>query len=215
MQLVADHGSLSKAVQAALAGSITSQALLQSLKEELQSFAEELADHAERADTLKEALLELINRVLAAASRCAAALERQLKCVEDMDSAGNQGWECRRDTDRRTEPVLHGDTSFGRTQVGSTEVELTMNAMLSQIRTLESRVQAVSDRTRSTGVVLHRLMFASEADFGYWYLSNNPQGEGPSAFVDIVSIWAFGSAESGTTEWLVDLHRSQSVGFKA
>ena len=79
------------------------------------------------------------------------------------------------------------------------------NAMLSQIRTLESRVQAVSDRTRTTGVVFHRLAFASEADFGYWYLSNNPQGEGPSAFVDIISIWAFGSAESGTTEWLVDI----------
>ena len=34
-------------------------------------------------------------------------------------------------------------------------------------------------------------------------------------FVDMVSIWAFASSESGATEWLVDLHRSQSIGFKA
>jgi hypothetical protein len=80
---------------------------------------------------------------------------------------------------------------------------------------LETRIQTVSERSRSSGVVFQRLAFGSEADFGYWYLSNHPSGEGPAAFVDIVSIWSFASTESGATEWLVDLHRSQSVGFKA
>ena len=211
IQLVADHGSLTQAVERALAGNHTSLEAIQSLEEELHAFAEELADVAESADTTKEELLGFINRVSAAATRRSDALEQRLKAVE---GGGQPTWS--RGTSGGTRgPDLTGDTSFGTTTVGSAEVELTMNALLSQIRTVDSRLQSISDRTRSTGVVFHRLAFASEADFGYWYLSNNPQGEGPSAFVDIVSIWSFGSSESGATEWLVDLHRSQSIGFKA
>lgn len=212
LQLVADHGSLSQAVERALAGNNTSLATMQSLEEELHAFAEELAVVAENADTSKETLLNLINRVSAAATRRSDALEQRLRAVEGSGTTPH--WQQSR-TAGPSGAGLTGDTSFGTTTVGSAEVELTMNSLLSQVRTLESRLQAVSDRTRSTGVVFHRLAFASEADFRYWYLSNNPQGDGPSAFVDIVSIWAFGSAESGTAEWLVDLHRSQSIGFKA
>lgn len=212
MQLVADHGSLTHAVERALAGNNTSVAAFQSLEEELQVFAEELAVVAENADTSKDTLLNLINRVSAAATRRSNALEQRLRAVEDSGTTPH--WSQGR-TARPSGGGLTGDTSFGTTTIGSAEVELTMNSVLSQVRTLESRLQAVSDRTRSTGVVFHRLAFASEADFGYWYLSNNPQGDGPSAFVDIVSIWSFASSESGTTEWLVDLHRSQSIGFKA
>ena len=216
MQLVADHGSLSKAIQQALSGNNTSLATLHSLEEELHAFADELADCAEQAETSKDALLDLINRVSAAASRRSDALEARLRAVEPGPPSGRWGSGGAGAAVGGAAPSgLTGDTSFGRTTVGTTEVELTMNALFSQVRSLESRLQAVSDRTRSTGVVFHRLAFASEADFGYWYLSNNPQGEGPSAFVDIVSIWSFSSSESGATEWLVDLHRSQSVGFKA
>lgn len=219
LQLVADHGSLSQAVNAALAGSNTSLSAFQSLEEELHIFAEELADCAERADVSKDQLLSLINRVSQSATQRAQALDLRMRAVE---AGGNGRGPARRaagaglQSDVDEIPFeLNGDTSFGRTTVGSTEVDLTMNGLFAQLRTLESRLQAVSERTRSSGVVFHRLAFASEADFGYWYLSNNPQGEGPSAFVDIVSIWAFASSESAATEWLVDLHRSQSIGFKA
>ena len=90
-----------------------------------------------------------------------------------------------------------------------------MNTMLSMVKSLEARVQSMSDRSLSTGIVFHQLAFASETEFGYWLLQHNPMGDGPAAFVDMVSIWAFASSESGATEWLVDLHRSQSIGFKA
>lgn len=217
LQLVADHGSLSVAVNKALAGNNTSLSTLESLEEELHAFADELADCAEQAETSKDSLLDLINRVSAAASRRSEALESKIRAVEEV--APTRQWERGLGSGAgggvAGTQELTGDTSFGRTTVGTTEVDLTMNSMLSQVRSLESRLQAVSDRTRSTGVVFHRLAFASESDFGYWYLSNNPQGEGPSAFVDIVSIWSFGSSESGATEWLVDLHRSQLIGFKA
>ena len=212
MQLVADHGSLSQAVERALADNHSSLEAIQSVEEELQAFAEELAEVAERSDTTKEELLGFINRVSAAATRRSDALEQRLRAVEGSGASTHRS---RGGGVAQRSGELTGDTSFGTTMSGSTEVELTMNALLSMIRTVESRLQSVSDRARSTGVVFHRLAFASEADFGYWYLSNNPQGEGPSAFVDIVSIWSFQPSDSGTTEWLQDLHRSQSVGFKA
>ena len=111
---------------------------------------------------------------------------------------------------------LSPDTSFGITTVGNTQIELTMNTLVSMLQTLESRVQAVSDRMRGTGVVFHRLAFASKPKFGRWLLQqHNPLGDGPAAFVDMVPIWSFASSESGATEWLVDLHCLQSVGFKA
>jgi hypothetical protein len=107
------------------------------------------------------------------------------------------------------------DTLFGTAMFGNTAYNVTMNTIVDQIKVMEARLLAVSQQSRSTGVVFQRWAFGSEADFLHWYLADNPSGEGPSAFVDIVSIWAFGPSESGATEWLVDLHRSRSVGFKA
>ena len=142
------------------------------------------------------------------------ALEHSIQALE---GDGPRGRHVHRGSVRAedVEAVLTADTLFGTAQVGSTAIDLTMNTLLSHLQSLSARLQMVADRSQNSGVVFHRLSFASEVEFGYWYLANNPQGKGPAAFVDIISIWAFALSELGATEWLVDLHRLQSVGFKA
>lgn len=97
---------------------------------------------------------------------------------------------------------LTQDTSFGHVAVGAATIDLTMNTLLTQVQTLEAHLQSVSEHSRNTDVVFHWLAFCPEADDGYWYLLNNPNGQGSSAIVNIVSIWSFGASESGTTKWL-------------
>jgi hypothetical protein len=212
VDLVATHGSLARAVTHAFEVGETSAEAVRQLKEQLQAFADELAECSDRTELSRDSLLSLINRVSVSASKRADALEHRVGALESTPES----------TGRRV-PIgaplagsggLTPDTSFEQVNVGSTTVDLTLNILLNQIQTLEARVQSVSERSRNTGVVFHRLAFGSEADFGYWYLTNNPSGEGPSAFVDMISIWSFAASESGTTEWLTDLHRAQSVGFK-
>ena len=204
VHLVHLHGSLAQAIEQAIEGNTSSVTALSHLEEQLQTFADDLAECSEQTELSKDTLLSLINRVSAAATKRADTLERRM-----------MSWETGTGEPSRRETPLTPDTSFGHVSAGGATMELTMNNLLSQVRALEARLQSVSDRARSTGVLFHRLAFSSEADFGYWYLANNPSGEGPSAFVDMISIWSFAASESGTTEWLVDLHRAQSVGFKA
>ncbi len=211
VQLVADHGSLTQAVNVALASGESAIPMLHSLEEQLQAFAEELAECADQTDQSKETLLSLINRVSAASTKRSDLLEDRVGALETTPQSlrGSRG------PPAAGVSGLTPDTSFGRTTIGTMAMDLTMNVLVNQLSALETRIQAVSERSRSTGVVFHRLAFGSEADFGYWHLTGHPSGKGPAAFVDIVSIWSFASSESGATKWLVDLHRSQSVGFKA
>jgi hypothetical protein len=87
-----------------------------------------------------------------------------------------------------------------------------MNTLLTQVQTLEAHLQSVSEHSRNTDVVFHWLAFCPEADDGYWYLLNNPNGQGSSAIVNIVSIWSFGASESGTTKWLACHSMPSPVG---
>jgi hypothetical protein len=212
VDLVATHGSVARAVTHAFEVGETSAEAVHQL-EQLQAFADKLAECSDWTDLSRDSLLLLINRVSVSATKRADALEHRVGALESTPE----------DTGRRV-PIgaplagamgLTPDTSFRQVNVRATTVDLMLNTLLNQLQTLEAHVQLVSERSRNTGVVFHRLAFGSEADFGYWYLTNNPSGEGPSAFVDMISIWSFAASKSGTTEWLTDLHRAQSVGFKA
>jgi hypothetical protein len=204
-QFITEHGSLGYAVQGVLDENEKMRPVLQSVEEQIQTFAEELVDSAEQVEQVKESLLILIDRVLAIATKRTDTLDARITSLEVAPSL----------VGRRAAPAsqtgasaggLTPDTSFGHVLIGSTSVEVTMNAVLSQIRSLEARVQAVSDQSKNTGVSFHSWAFSSETEFGAWYMANNPSGGGPSAFVDIVSIWSFASTESGTEEWLLSLH---------
>jgi hypothetical protein len=166
-QLVADHGSLSQAVNVALASGDSTIPLLHSLEEQMQAFADELADCADQTDQSKETLLSLINRVSAASTKRSDTLENRVLALEATPH--------RRASLGTSTPLVGGltpDTSFGHVTIGTTSTELTMNAIVNQLTALETRIQAVAERSRSTGVVFQRLAFGSEPDFGFWYLSN-------------------------------------------
>ena len=154
-------------------------------------------DCVEHTALAKEELLTLLNRVSAAASRHSSGLERHLSALEGLSSP-----RARPSLGGSTAPLgnLTPDTSFGTATVGTSSVELTMNSLLSMVKTLEAWIQSISDHSRSTGVVFRRLAFVSETEFGYWLLQHNPMGDGPAAFIDMVSIWAFAYSESGATE---------------
>ncbi len=208
VQLVNDHGSLAQAVSEALLRGDTPAPEFDKIEEQMQEFADDLAACAERTDQSKDTLLSLINRVSLAAKKRSESLEFRVGTLEGQ-GAGMSGV-------RQTPGIrLAPDTSFGQVEIGSTQVELTMDVLLSQIKTLEARVQTLAERARGTSVVFHKLAFSLEAEFGRWYLALNPSGKGPSAFVDIVSIWSFAPSEAGTAEWLVEIHRSKSIGFMA
>jgi hypothetical protein len=212
-QFIMNHGSLVQAVQGVMEDNEKTRPVLQGVEEQMETFAEELVDSAEQVEQVRESLLVLIDRVSAISTKKTDSLDARITSLE-----GGAPLLGRRSTlaSQTASPVgLTPDTSFGHVLIGSSSVEVTMNTVLSQIRSLESHVQAVADQVKSTGVAFHSWTFSSETDFGAWYMANNPSGGGPSAFVDIVSIWSFASTESGTEEWLLGLHWSQAVGFKA
>ena len=61
-------------------------------------------------------------------------------------------------------PGITADTSFGRAQVGGVEMDLTINAMFGLIRSLEGKVQILSDRTKNTGIHFGDLAYESEKE---------------------------------------------------
>ena len=201
-------------VEVALTRSSTSLVALKNFEEYLQALALELEKCVKRMDTSTHSLMSLVNRVSSSSSERTMALEHSIQALE---GDGPRGRHVHRGSVRAedVEAVLTADTLFGTAQVGLTAIDLTMNTLLSHLQSLSARLQMVADRSQNSGVIFHRLSFTSEVEFGYWYLANNPQGKGPAAFVDIISIWAFALSELGATEWLVDLHRLQLVGFKA
>ena len=208
VQLVNDHGSLAQAVNEALTRVDMPAQEFDKIEEQMQEFADNLTTCTERTEQSKETLLSLINRVSLASKKRSERLELRIGTLEGQGVGMGGG---------RQLPGsgLTPDTSFGKVVIGSTQVELTMDMLLSQLKTLEARVQTLAERARGTSVVFHKLAFSLEAEFGRWYLALNPSGEGPSAFVDIVSIWSFAPSEAGTAEWLVEIHRSKLIGFMA
>jgi hypothetical protein len=80
---------------------------------------------------------------------------------------------------------------------------------------LQAKVDLLTECSKNTGVIFGCHAFAYKAKFPIWFTQAKPSGEGLAGFVDIISIWAFGGSDSGTTsEWLHEVHRSKSLGLK-
>jgi hypothetical protein len=76
-------------------------------------------------------------------------------------------------------------------------------------------VDILTEWSESTGVIVDRRAFLSETKFIIWFLLKNPSGKALVGFVDIISIWAYGTADHiNQTQWLTKLERSRKVGFK-
>ncbi len=80
---------------------------------------------------------------------------------------------------------------FGVGQVGGVDFKLSINLLFGLVRSLEAKIQILSDRTKNTGVQFRDLAFASENEFGLAYHAANPSGAGTAGFIDFISIWQF------------------------
>ncbi len=75
------------------------------------------------------------------------------------------------------------------------------------MRDLQVKVYTLTERSKSTGVIFDCKAFSSETEFVLWLSIKNPSGEGLAAWVDIIFIWAFGTANHiDSTPWITELH---------
>ncbi len=64
-------------------------------------------------------------------------------------------------------------------------------------------------------MIFDRRAFSLEMEFVLWFLSKNPSGKTMAGFVNIISIWAHGTANHvDQTHWLTELEGSRKVGLK-
>ncbi len=92
---------------------------------------------------------------------------------------------------------------------------LIVNMLFTMVRDLEAKVDILTDRSKSTKEIFYRKTFSSEMESIFWFTSRNLVGEGMAAWVDIISIWTFETADIiDTTQWFTKLHWSKFVGLK-
>jgi hypothetical protein len=107
------------------------------------------------------------------------------------------------------------DTPLGMVSIGGNATPLTANLLFTMIRDLQAKVDILTEQSKSTGVIFDRRAFLSETKFVIWFLSKNTSGKALLGFVDIISIWAYGTADHvNQTQWLTELDRSRKVGLK-
>ena len=107
------------------------------------------------------------------------------------------------------------DMPFGTVQIGGCDTPLSATLLFQMIRELQAQVAILTEPSKNSGVIFDWLVFASEAKFAIWLARENPTSDGLAAFVNILSIWSFGSADNTShAEWLKELHQSKSIGLK-
>ncbi len=107
------------------------------------------------------------------------------------------------------------DTPLGTVQIGGCDTPLSATLLFQMIRELQAQVAILTEYSENSDVIFNRLVFASKAEFTIWLAQENPAGDSLAVFVDIVSIWSFGSANNTSpAEWLKELHQSKSIGLK-
>jgi hypothetical protein len=83
------------------------------------------------------------------------------------------------------------------------------------IRDLQVKIGVLTKRSKNTGVIFDRQAFSSKAKFAIWFIKHDERGEGLAAWMDIISIWAFGTVDHiNTTQWLTEIHQSKTIGLK-
>jgi hypothetical protein len=90
-----------------------------------------------------------------------------------------------------------------------------MNALFAMVRTLEAKVQVLSDRTKNTGIQFGYIAYASETEFNAAYHTAHPSGAGPAGFVDIILMWQFlaASHSGNASNWLSQECNAKAIGF--
>ncbi len=168
---------------------------------------------AAETETSNNTLLQLMTRVYDSTSRWFESFDQHLLAVKSVhhETDGGDG------TIASTSLTqgLMADTIFGTGHIGGVSMDLTMNALFAMVRTLEAKVQVLSDRTKNTGIPFGDITYASETEFNAAYHTANPSGAGPAGFVDIISMWQFSAAShSGdASNWLSQERNAKAIGF--
>ncbi len=69
--------------------------------------------------------------------------------------------------------------------------------------------------SKNAGEIFDLQALSSKAEFAIWFIKHNEAGEGLAAWVDIISVWAFGMVDHiNTTQWLTEIHQSKTIGLK-
>ena len=99
-------------------------------------------------------------------------------------------WKGRQSTQRVEEEVV--------VDIGGEEVALTLAGLYQMQRETASKVDLQLERSKTQGVAFYKVAFPSQSEFKAWYLQGNPTGKALSAFVDLISIWAFAAHSRDT-----------------
>ncbi len=204
---------MADAVEEALAGGKTTD--VAAITDQLGQFQEELKDAVAESETSKNTLLQLLLKGQESGSCRYNNLDKCLRSVKSMQSSqASQGALRPGASAISLPPGITADTVFGIGQVGGVDFKLSINSLFGLVRSLEAKVQVLSDRTKNTGVQFGDLTFASESKFGNAYQTANPTGTGPAGFVDFIYIWQFAATgQANSSIWLMQETQCQGYWF--
>jgi hypothetical protein len=230
--MIQDHGSIGDTMAKAVASGKALQKKIQEISNEMIIFCDELTSYAKAAKVSKTNLLGIISKVLDISwegSRKADAHLEQVKLVL------NQGWWRMRGqapsaaavvspgvapsqgivlTSSMRKNAINADTPLGSIHIGGSDTPLTMKTLFLMVCDLQAKVDLLTKRSKNTGVIFNRHAFASKLEFTVWYMGKNSSGDGLAAFVDVISIWSFGTTDQiNSLQWLHKKHCSKAIGL--
>ncbi len=198
--LISRHGLVAAAIDMALTrGEGTDPTVISA---QLDQFQQELDKVVAETETSKNTLLQLMMRVCDSASRQFEPFDHCLLAVESVRHKTDGGERTIASTS--LPQGLTADTIFGMGHVGGVSMDLMMNALFAMVRTLEAKVQVLSDRTKNIGIQFGNIAYASETEFNTAYHTANLSGAGPAGFVDIILMWQYSAAShsGNANNWL-------------
>jgi hypothetical protein len=216
--LISKHGTLAGTLETALESGTASYNEILKLREKMDDLREELKRFAKAADVTKEFLLGIITRVSDLGWQGnKKALNKICQVEELLDEATANCPPSPPPTlcTCATSAAACIDTPLGMVSIGGNATPSMANLLLTMIRDLQVKVDILTKRSKSMGLIFGRRAFLSETKFVIWFLSKNPSGKALAGFVDIISIWAYGMANHvNQTQWLTKLEHSRKVGLK-
>jgi hypothetical protein len=210
--LVSNHGSVTDAVEQALAGGGATNIV--AINKQMEQCQDDLKDVVNELETSKNTLLQLLLKVQEARTHQCETLKECIFSVESLHAAqappqSGQGVSS-------LSPSITADTVFGVGQVGGVDFELSINSLFGLVHLLEAKVQILSNRTKKTGFQFGDLAFAPETEFVLAYPVANSSGVGTAGFVDFILIWQFAAlGQANLSTWLMQEHTAKDIGFSS